>query len=314
MINDLFAALFTVNNRNGHAPFSLTGNAPVRALADHTLQAVFAPCRVPLHIFRRFDGVFLKIINRTEPLRSCPKDNGLVAAPAVRILVDDLLQSKQIARFFKMLCDRLVCLIRCEAGKLARLLSKPAVRVNRNNNRQFGIVFADFKVLNTMAGSGMNAAGTAFQRNVITHDNKGSSVYKRMEALDIFQFFSQKRAERFIFRNAPCLHGGSGKIRCHNVIFISAFNKRIFKIRANTDCHICRQSPRGCGPDHKIRFAEICAHSGEFAKIILYIKFNVDGMARILRILNLCLRKRGIAVRAPVNGLKTFINVSLGCH
>ena len=60
--------------------------------------------------------------------------------------------------------------------------------VHRHNDRNFGIVIvADVIVFDAVARSRVNAAGTAFQRNVIAHDDERCAVDERVRRLHILK-------------------------------------------------------------------------------------------------------------------------------
>ena len=59
---------------------------------------------------------------------------------------------------------------------MTRLVGKYALCVNRYDDRKLFIFTANLKVVNTKAGGGMNATGTAFKRYVVADDNKRFSV------------------------------------------------------------------------------------------------------------------------------------------
>ena len=188
------------------------------------------------------------------------------------------MKGEKISCFFKMLCNRLISLFRCEAGKFACFFCEPALCINGHNDRNFGIVFANNKVFNTVAGSSVNTAGARIKRYMIADDNKRSSVYKRMAALHIFKLAAHNCAYDFIigFGNALCLHGRSHKICCHNIIFAAVFNKRIFKAWAHANCNVCGQGPRcGC-PNNEIGVFNIRTHCRKLAEIIAHIKLNIN--------------------------------------
>ena len=95
--NNGLAAVLAVNNGNGNAPCSLTGDAPVAAVVYHTLYSVLAPLRDPLNIADSLNSLSLEVLYGAEPLLGSSEQNGVLASPAVRILVDDLFQCEQCA-------------------------------------------------------------------------------------------------------------------------------------------------------------------------------------------------------------------------
>ena len=99
LVDNRLAAVFAVKDRNRNAPSSLTGDAPVISVTDHRGNPVTAPFGNPLYIVDCLDSVFLDCVNRTEPLFGCTEHNRLFAAPAVRILVDDVFCCKDSPAF-----------------------------------------------------------------------------------------------------------------------------------------------------------------------------------------------------------------------
>ena len=79
----------------------------------------------------------------------------MMAAPAMRVLVGDVLHTHQMAALLDVLQNDLVGVPDLETGKLlARLGGQAARVVHGNDNGNLRIVIdADLKVLNTMAGT-----------------------------------------------------------------------------------------------------------------------------------------------------------------
>ena len=84
------AALLAVEGRDGHTPGTLTAAAPVVAVAHHAGHAVMAPVG---HPGDRVDGlvhVLAELGDGAEPLLGGTEDDGVMAAPAVRVLMLDV--------------------------------------------------------------------------------------------------------------------------------------------------------------------------------------------------------------------------------
>ena len=167
------AAILAVEDRDRHTPAALAGNAPVVALAHHGRDAVLAPGRNPLDLVDRVDGLLLDRIHRAEPLLRRAEQNRVLAAPAVRVLVDDVLLGKHRAALDEIIGNRLVCLLRGHPrADGPRLLGHAAVRIDWDQDRQLGImVVADIVVVNAVAGRRMDAARAAFKRDVVADDD-----------------------------------------------------------------------------------------------------------------------------------------------
>src|SRR5208282_6180981 len=98
-----FVAVLALEHSDGHTPEALPRDAPVRTCGNHVGDALLAPRRVPYYFFDLFQraaaqGSSRKLtFHRDEPLLCGAEDDGVVAAPAVRIRVLDLLESQQHA-------------------------------------------------------------------------------------------------------------------------------------------------------------------------------------------------------------------------
>ena len=100
---DGLAAVLAVEHGDGQTPPALAADAPVGALEDHGAHTVLAPGGDPADIVAGGNGLVLEGIHGAEPLRGGAEDDGVLAAPAVRIAVDDLLAGKEGAVFLHVL-------------------------------------------------------------------------------------------------------------------------------------------------------------------------------------------------------------------
>ncbi len=99
LVEQHLVAAGAVKRDDRHAPVALAGDAPVRPLLHHVADALFAPGRDPAHLADRFQRLFAEtvLIERDEPLRRGAEDDRVVAAPAVRIGMVEILGMKQHA-------------------------------------------------------------------------------------------------------------------------------------------------------------------------------------------------------------------------
>ena len=100
--------IFRIEDRNRHAPCTLTGNTPVAAVCDHIVHALFAPCRDPFHLIDLLQQFFSDLIDRCEPLRRRTINDRLFRTPVMRIRMRDKFQFQQGAQFIQTLGDGLV--------------------------------------------------------------------------------------------------------------------------------------------------------------------------------------------------------------
>ncbi len=100
----------------GTPPDALAGDAPVRAGGDHVGDALLAPGGVPLDLFDLVEGALTEgglgavrgdhgRFHADEPLLGGADDDGVVAAPAVRIGVLEVSGAEECAFFFEELDD-----------------------------------------------------------------------------------------------------------------------------------------------------------------------------------------------------------------
>ena len=185
----VFAALLAVEYRDGHTPDALTADAPVAAVTDHASHAVMAPGRLPVYAVDGLVDILFESVDGAEPLLGRAEDDGMMAAPAMRILVGDVLHAHQVAALLDMLKDDLVGVPDFETGELfASFGGQAASIVHRDNNGNLRVVVdADFEVLNTMAGGGVDAAGAAFEGDVVAQDDQALAVQERMLILHQLQ-------------------------------------------------------------------------------------------------------------------------------
>ena len=95
-IEDGLLAVFAQEDRDGDAPDALAADAPVRACSHHVGDSILAPFRVPDHLVDLLNGELAEggfgavgAVDRgfeaDEPLLRGAEDDGMMAAPAVRV-------------------------------------------------------------------------------------------------------------------------------------------------------------------------------------------------------------------------------------
>ena len=128
----VLAALLAVEYRDRNTPVALTGNTPVGTLLYHLGHALFAPAGNPLDILDSLYSLILEVIHRAEPLFCGTEQDRLLAAPAVRILVTQLLGSQQMSALVDVLGNHLAGLISGQAGRESGFLGHTAFGIHRN--------------------------------------------------------------------------------------------------------------------------------------------------------------------------------------
>ena len=101
-IGDRLAAGVAIENDDGHAPYALARDAPIGAGGDHVGDALLTPGGHPADLLDGFERALAEIValHADEPLLGGAEDGRVVAAPAVRIGVSDLLEAAEgVVRF-----------------------------------------------------------------------------------------------------------------------------------------------------------------------------------------------------------------------
>ena len=309
----LFAGL-AVDDRDRYAPCSLTGDAPVAAVTNHALNALFAPLRNPLDGFDCLDCLILKAIDGTEPLLGCTVDDGLVAAPAVRILVDDLFGCQHCADLGQLCSNGTVCLIGIHTLELACLFGLASLVVYADQNADIVVILADLKVLDAVARCSVYAAGTALQCDVVAHDDRRKAIVQRVLGLHVLQLAAHESTNGLIFGDAGSLHGCGNQLGCHAVIFITHMYQCVLICRTNADCQVARNGPGSGCPDDEVDLLLVDAQLGKQTLVIGYLELDIDGITRIVLVLDLSFCQCSVTVRTPVNRLQSLVHIATLCH
>ena len=149
--------------------------------------------------------VILECIDRAEPLLSCTEDDRVLAAPAMRIAMNDILDCEQCIACTQIIQNDRGGLLIIHTSILASIFSCISLAINRNDDRNI-ILLADNKVVCTEARCGMNTAGTSIQRNVLAGNDYRLTIHDRMLGLHHFQVRAQQSRQNFPRLNASSLH------------------------------------------------------------------------------------------------------------
>ena len=183
------AALLAVEGRDGHAPSALAADAPVVAVANHALHAVVAPIGHPLHGVDGLVNILTELGHGAEPLLGGAEDDGVVAAPAVRILVLDVHLTHHSAGSSQVGQNGLVGCPHALTSVLAGQLGQITAVIHGHRDGHLRILLADVEVIDAVAASGVDAARAAFQRDVVILGDhvtqKGSYVCAGRARFDI---------------------------------------------------------------------------------------------------------------------------------
>ena len=308
-------ALLAVESRDGHTPGTLTADAPVVAVTDHALHAVVAPVRHPLHGVDGLVDIVTELGNRAEPLLGGTEDDGVVAAPAVGVLMLDVHLTHDGTSLGQVgqnglvgSPDTLTCVL---AGQL-----RQAAAVVHGNSDGHVVLLRNIEVIHAVAACGVDAAGTAFQRDMVTQDD--GALLGQIDVVVAHQLelsAGNRLAHDLVVLNMAGIHHALDQLGGHDMVLLADLDKGILKGTVQADGLVGGQGPGGGGPDHEVglihRDAVLCQHT---VGVLRYMEADEDGIAVVLAVLDLCLSQSGAAVGAPVHGLQALVDVALLGH
>ncbi len=316
---DGLAAVGAVEDRDGQAPAALTGDAPVGTLADHGDHAVMAPLGQPLHVVAGGAGLVLEGVDGAEPLVGGAVEYRALAAPAVGVLVDDVLGGVQRAARLKVIEDGLVGLVGGEAAVLAGLLVHEAVVVDGDGHADvdlaLGVVLAaDLIVLLAVAGSGVDAAGAGVERDVVAQDDDALAVDERVLGGHELELAALHLGEDLEALIAAHLGDAAHELLGDDVdLAVGGLGEDVVEVRVQADGEVAGDGPGGSSPDDEIELVEVAVLT-QLAVVVLDLELDIDGLAGVLGVLDLGLGQSGLVVRAPVDGLLALVDVALLVH
>ena len=224
--------------------------------------------------------------------------------------MDDLLDRQQRALFFEFINDLRVRFLVVQPRKHARFLIQVAARVHRHNRRHI-VLLAGNEVFHTMSRRCMNAAGTRFQRDMVSQNDKRIPVNERMARLHQLQIAPLEGRHSFIAPDPRRFAHAVHQLRRQHVgLVVRHLHQAILKIRIQADRHVARQRPGRGRPNHKVNLAQ----SLKFPKILRSQKFDKNGVCLILAVLDFRFRKRSLTFWTPINRFQAFINKAFLRH
>ena len=183
---DGFAARRAVDRRNRHAPRPLARDAPVGTVRQHVEDPVAAPRRDPLDV--PIDGLEARLAQRAalgaagpvrrrpfddrlaihadEPLRRRQEDHRVVAAPAVRIRMLEILAVPELRALLERLLDARVRVEDLLAAEELDGVEEVTAGADRGIDLQ-PVAHAGDEVVGAVAGSGVHGARSGFERDVV---------------------------------------------------------------------------------------------------------------------------------------------------
>ena len=310
-----FVGFFVHEQRHRHAPGTLTGDTPVRAVSDHRFDTRLAPVRDPLHAFDLFQRLRAQtfLIHAHEPLRGGAEDDRRLVAPAARIAVLHFFHMQQRAALTQHLNDDIVGFedVDTVQGRIGAWQIS-SVRANRVSDFQT-VFLADRVVVRTVAAGGMHRAGTGIQRHVVAKDRRHVEIQERMLETHQFKLGAVHRRQDGVIGRANALHHALDQVFRQDQRLTVNLHQRIVELRRQGDGAVSRQGPRSGGPDNQ-RHRAVDVGDAEFRQhrgFIYRVERHVDGWGSLVVILHFRFRQRGTAVYAPVHRLGAFMQMAV---
>ena len=317
--DDGLPAAVAVEHRDGHAPHSLAGDAPVIALGDHRHHAVLAPGGVPGDAVAGFDSLVLDGVHGAEPLLGGPVDDGVLAPPAVGVGVGDPGLGQQEALRLQV-GHHLVVPLGVELPVIPGV-GHHALGVHGDGHADVGeprvvVALAHVEVLRAKARGGVDAAGARVQGDVTAVQDHAVLVQQgvpgrhqlEIRALEGGQDFAGVIVQPRLFAHAL------RQLLGHDIdLTVRGLEEHIVKVRVEGDGGVAGDGPGGGGPDDEEQLAEV-AVLAQLPLVVLHRELDEDGGAGVVLVVDLRLRQGGLVVGAPVDGLHALIDEALFRH
>ena len=193
------AALRAVHRRDRHAPDALARDAPVGPVRDHALDARLPPRRDPARLADRLERALAQVlrVHRDEPLRRGEEDHRVVAAPAVRIRVIEVLAMPEEALVLERLFDLRIRVGDLEPGEHLDRLVEAAARIERRVDLE-AVADAGLVVVGAVAGRGVDRAGAGFERDVVAEHAERIARVERMAEDEPLHLLALERGEQLV--------------------------------------------------------------------------------------------------------------------
>ena len=325
VVHDLLAAVGAGVAGDRHAPVALAADAPVGTLLDHGTDAVGRVGRIPLDVLTDLLAGLLAqtgLVHRDKPLIGSTEEHRVLAAPAVRIAVRDLLLEDQCAALAQELDDVRVGLVGIHATEGAtgtKLLAgvELAVVIDRHADVGDALLEAGKVVIDAVTGRVVDDTGTVIDTDVIGQQRHALNAVKdRLLVVDVVECLGGNHVGLAVDHDrgvlpAKLLAALGSKVLEHDLGAAVVLNGDIGGAGLEGNGLVGGDGPRRGRPDDKVDRAVEVLEAGGLGG---HLKANEDGRARLVGVLDLGLGERGVAVLAPVNRLVTAIDHALIEH
>ena len=187
-----------------------------------------------------------------------------------------------------------------------------ALVVNRDYHIH-AVAQAGLIVVGTKAGGSVNTAGTGIHGYVIGQYQTGGLIQEGVRSQHVLIEAAGMRFQYLISIKAADLHDLIGESFGHDIHFtVGSLNNGVLLHRVHGNSKVTGQGPDSGGPDNKAQL--ILFKMGEFAAVVVHGELDIHGGAGVITIFNLSLGQSCLVLAAPVNGLKTFVDMTVEIH
>ena len=324
VVHDGLAAVLAGEGRDGHSPVALARNAPVRPALDHGADALNGVRGVELDLLELAQGILAQagLVHRDEPLARGTEDDGLLAAPAVRVAVRDVLVQDERAALLEPLDDLGVRVVHVHSGPRAACahavtLVEVAVVVDGHHDGDVE-AHARVVVVDAVAGRGVDDAGAVVERDVVRVDELALDALVAKDRLLVLVVAEVRsgHAPHLAVGAAGELEGLVAKLLAvllderlrHDLGAAVHDDRDVVGLGVQDDGVVGGKGPRSRRPDvdpePTLVGLEALGHRR-------HLEAHEDGGADLVAVLDLSLGERRVAVRAPVHGLAAAVDGAL---
>mmetsp|Transcript_47411 Transcript_47411/g.140001 ORF Transcript_47411/g.140001 Transcript_47411/m.140001 type:complete len:618 (+) Transcript_47411:1198-3051(+) len=321
-----FLRVLVVEAWDGHTPGPLTRDAPIVAALDHRAHAVRVALRNELDLVHCRQDVLPEAINAGEPLRGRAEDDGLLAAPVVRVLVAVGLLEEQCAPLREQLADLPIGILEHVGAHKARqsdLLSEPAGVVHRRSDLQ-PILQAHHVIVSAMPRGRVHQSSARLRGDVVTAQHHGRlDTGDGMRVLQPLQHLALELSLHGHLGAEELGELGHEPARRDQVASLASLllrprglDQRVVQRRVHGNATIGRDGPGRRGPDGNLQV--LSGHPGLLERrghLADALEGHVDrGRDVSLGVLQLCLSQCRAGRGRPVDGLPAPVDVTSADH
>ncbi len=318
IVHNLLAAISAGIRRNGHTPVALARDTPIGTLLYHGANAVRGMCRIPLHVVLDLITRSLaqaSFIHRDKPLVGSTEQHRMLAAPAMRIAVGNLLLHYKRTALAQELDDMRVGLIGIharEGATAAKLIAhvELTVVINRHANIH-ALLDANIVVVCTVTRRVVDNAGTIVYTNVIGKQGHALNAIKdRLLVVQVIERLCRHNIIGTVHLNrrvvpTKLLTARRSQLLEHNLGTTVVLNSNVVLARLERNRLVGGNGPRrSCPNDEVYRAIKVL----KTLRLGGQLKAHKNRGRRLIGVLNLSFSKSGMAVLAPMNRLVTTVN------